>query len=266
MKPQLLYFDDIYAGGSVSPLPPWIWASLLAPCIGSFLGVVVVRHESLASALAGRSSCDACGTKLGAADLVPVLSWAVLRGRCRYCRSSIGLFYPAIELAALGVALWSAVTFSGIAFWASCCLGWTLLALAATDLRYFLLPDFLTLPLIAAGLIANFMLDASSWVDHGLGVVAGYVFVRLLRLAYRTWRRREGMGLGDAKLLAAAGAWVSWSGLPSVLVIAALSALVLVFVQSRRGSRIDPAQRVPFGAFLSFGLWIVWLYGPLTRG
>lgn len=231
------------------------------------MGVVVTRHASPASALTGRSSCDACGTKLGAADLVPVLSWAALRGRCRYCRTSIGLFYPAVEFAALGVALWSAVTFSGFAFWASCGLGWTLLALAATDARYFLLPDFLTLPLIAAGLGVNFVLDPGSLIDHGLGMVAGYGFVRLLRLAYRTVRHREGMGLGDAKLLAAAGAWVSWWGLPSVLVIASLSALVLVFVHYlRRGGRIDLAQRVPFGAFLSFGLWIVWLYGPLIKG
>jgi leader peptidase (prepilin peptidase)/N-methyltransferase len=106
--------------------------------------------------------------------------------------------------------------------------------------------------------------DAGSVAAHALGALSGYVFVRLLRLAYRALRGREGMGLGDAKLLAAAGAWVSWQGLPSVLVIAALSALAVVLLW--RGSKIDPVQRVPFGVFLSLGLWITWLYGPLTQG
>jgi leader peptidase (prepilin peptidase)/N-methyltransferase len=72
------------------------------------------------------------------------------------------------------------------------------------------------------------------------------------------------MGLGDAKLLAAAGAWVSWSGLPSVVLVASLLALTVVLVQSLLRKRLDPQQHVPFGAFLSAGLWIVWLYGPLT--
>jgi leader peptidase (prepilin peptidase)/N-methyltransferase len=246
-------------------LPSWIWAVLLAPFIGSFLGVVAMRHDAPAMMLAGRSACEACGKRLGAADLVPVLSWALSRGKCRHCGTSIGLFYPAIELAAVAVALWSATVFSGIAFWASCGLGWTLLALAATDIKYFLLPDFLTWPLVAAGLVVAVMLgDTNSFASHGLGAAAGYAFVRLLRFVYRTIRGREGMGLGDAKMLAAAGAWISWQGLPSVLVIASLSALVIVLLT--RGSKIDPARRVPFGFFLALGLWIVWLYGPLTTG
>lgn len=200
------------------------------------------------------------------ADLVPVLSWAVQRGKCRHCGIAIGLFYPAIELTALVVALWSAVIFSGLAFWASCLLGWTLLALAATDLKYFLLPDFLTLPLIAAGLLVTAALDTGAITAHVLGAAAGYVFVRLLRFAYRKLRGREGMGLGDAKLLAAAGAWVSWQGVPSVLVIASLSALAIVLLGSIVFSKIDPARRVPFGVFIGLGLWITWLYGPLTAG
>jgi leader peptidase (prepilin peptidase)/N-methyltransferase len=74
------------------------------------------------------------------------------------------------------------------------------------------------------------------------------------------------MGLGDAKLLAAAGAWVSWQGLPSVLVVASLSALAVVLVRSWRNGKLDPVQHVAFGAYLAVGLWIIWLYGPLTVG
>jgi leader peptidase (prepilin peptidase)/N-methyltransferase len=169
-----------------------------------------------------------------------------------------------MELGALGVVLWSATVHSGLEFWASCVLGWTLLALSALDLRYFVLPDFLTLPLLAAGLLVNAILDHNFPAAYAIGACAGYVFVRLLRFAYRKLRSREGMGLGDAKLLAATGAWVSWSGLPSVLALASLAALAVVLLLSLLRRRLDPHQHVPFGAFLSAGLWIVWLYGPLT--
>ena len=82
-------------------------------------------------------------------------------------------------------------------------------------MRYFLLPDYVTLPLVAAGLVhPHMLLDPDAIGGYIIGAAAGYAFVRLLRFAYRRWRQREGMGLGDAKLLAAAGAWVSWQGLP----------------------------------------------------
>jgi leader peptidase (prepilin peptidase)/N-methyltransferase len=249
--------------------PSWILALLIASFMGSFLGVIVMRNGAFASALTGRSACETCGHRLRALDLAPLLSWALLGGKCRYCKAPIGLFYPAIELGAVVVALWSASVFSGAALWVSCGLGWTLLALAATDLKYFLLPDVLTLPLIAAGLLANAALDGNSLADQALrdrilGAAAGYVFVRTLRFIYRLLRGREGIGLGDAKLFAAAGAWISWQGLPSVLVIASLFALAAVLVWREPG--IEVARRVPFGVFLAMGLWITWLYGPLTAG
>lgn len=112
--------------------------------------------------LFGRSACGACGKRLAAADLVPVLSWLLLRGKCRSCGAPVSLFYPGIELAALVVALWSAAVFSGLALWASCILGWALLALAATDLKYFRLPDFITWPLIATGLLVAGVLESES--------------------------------------------------------------------------------------------------------
>lgn len=244
----------------------WILACVLAPFVGSFLGVVVTRHDRPGALLAGRSVCDSCGTKLAAADLVPVLSWLWLGRQCRYCRAPLPLFYPAMEIGALIVALWSGYVFSGTAVWASCCLGWALLTLLATDMRYFLLPDLVTLPLIAAGVMAHLLLDPDAIGGYVIGAAVGYAFVRLLRFAYRRWRHREGMGLGDAKLLAAAGAWVSWEGLPSVLVMASLSALIVVLAGSWRMRKLDPAQAIPFGVYLALGLWIVWLYGPLLVG
>jgi leader peptidase (prepilin peptidase)/N-methyltransferase len=249
----------------VSVLAPfWVWPVIAAPFVGSFLGVVVMRARMPQSILVGRSACDGCGERLGPADLVPLASWLAARGRCRHCGQSIGAFYPAIELAALGVALWSAWLAGDWLLWPSCVLGWLLLTLAAIDLRCFLLPDFLTLPLLAAGLLLWAVADPAALASHAIGAGLGFAFVVALRQAYWLLRRREGIGLGDAKLLAAAGAWVSWEGLASVLLVGSVAALASTLLRYKRSSSISLVERVPFGAFLCLGIWLVWLYGPLA--
>lgn len=245
-------------------MSPSIWLCALAPILGSFLGTIVIRQDQLASAMLGCSACDHCGRLLQAWDLVPVISWAALGGRCRYCGGKLELFYPLMELAAFGVVLWISLLFSGWMLWASCALGLVLLTLAATDLLYFRLPDFLTLPLIAAGLLANSAISWDRLVDCVLGSLAGFVFVLILRAVYFRLRGREGIGLGDAKLLAAAGAWVTWAGLPSVLLIASLSGLGFALISRWRS--LSFSDWIPFGAFLCAGTWLVWLYGPLMPG
>jgi leader peptidase (prepilin peptidase)/N-methyltransferase len=246
----------------------WLYPILFAPFIGSFLGVIVARIESSdhRGMVFGRSVCMSCGVRLAPRDLVPVISWLALRGRCRFCGARVGLFLPLIELASVLIAVWSGFVFSGGLLWASCLLGWALLALAATDLKYYLLPDFLTLPLIPAGLAAGWLFEPDSLAAHGLGALAGYAFVIVLRFLYSRLRGREGMGLGDAKLLSAAGAWVSWTGLPSVILLGALGGLCYALCGSSHGGTLSLTNRVPFGAFLCLGIWLVWLYGPLTVG
>lgn len=243
--------------------PLWVWPVIAAPFVGSFLGVVVTRARMPQSILLGRSACERCGHRLGPADLVPLASWLATGGCCRYCRQSIGAFYPAIELAALGVALWSAWLATDWLLWPSCLLGWMLLALAAIDWRCFLLPDFLTLPLLAAGLLLWAVAEPAALASHAIAAALAFAFVVALRQAYWLLRRREGIGLGDAKLLAAAGAWVSWEGLASVLLVASVAALASTLLRYKRGSSISLVDRVPFGAFLCLGTWLVWLYGPL---
>lgn len=254
-------------------LSSWIWPVVVAPFIGSFLGVVITRAKAPHTILWTRSVCDACGHTLGPADLVPLASWAIAGGRCRYCASRIGPFYPAIELAALGLAAWAASLTGGWLLWASCALGWTLLALAAVDWREYRLPDLLTLPLIPAGLAVHYALapDASfsffrvdSLLTSAIGAVVGYAFMMIVRWGYAAVRHREGMGLGDAKLFAAAGAWVGWLGLPSVLLVAALAALASLLFRYRGKAAVRSDERVPFGTFLCLGMWVVWLYGPLV--
>jgi len=240
-----------------------LWPVLAAPFIGSFLGVVISRIGTPRAIRWGRSACPHCHTVLGPRDLVPVVSWALARGRCRHCGAALGLFYPAVELAALAIALWSASLATGPAAWVSDLLGWMLLALAVIDSRHFLLPDFLTLPLIPLGLAANALVDPENLEAAVIGVIAGFLAIIAIRQLYWWWRRREGIGLGDAKLLAAAGAWVGWPGLPSVVLIAALTALAATLIRHIPRGSFSPAERVPFGSSLCFGIWIVWLYGPL---
>jgi leader peptidase (prepilin peptidase)/N-methyltransferase len=193
------------------------------------------------------------------AELLPILSWLALRGRCRSCDQPIGTLHPILELAAVGVSVESAMVFSGWSIWASCLLGWALLVLIATDCKYYLLPDFLTLPLIPAGLLVSWSFDPSSLLAHAIGAASGLAFVVGLRHAYRSLRGREGMGLGDANLFAAAGGGVSWDSLPSVMLIAALSGLAFGLLKGVSGNAVSLTDRVPFGAFLSFGIWVVWL-------
>jgi leader peptidase (prepilin peptidase) / N-methyltransferase len=236
---------------------------LAAPVIGSFLSVVVHRFASPTAILWGRSACPHCGARLGARDLIPIASWLALRGRCRRCGVRIGAFYPLIELAALGVALWSIAETAGWVVWASCCLGWSLLALAAIVARHQLLPDFLTVPLLLGGLAVNAVFDRQHLTAAAIGATAGFLFVVLLRAVYHRLRGREGIGLGDAKLLAACGAWVGWEGLPSVILAASVGGLLFALARAARTGHLSPGERVPFGPFLCAGLWLLWLYGPL---
>jgi leader peptidase (prepilin peptidase)/N-methyltransferase len=237
---------------------------LMAPFIGSFLGVLILRLPEREPIMLSRSRCPHCRRTLGPRDLIPILSWLAAQRRCRYCGSALGWFYPNIEVAALLVAVWAAAVVSGPALWATCLLGWMLLALAVIDARRLILPDALTLPLIALGLAAAAWLDGPRLADHAIGAAAGFLAFWLVAALYRLLRRRDGLGLGDAKLLAAAGAWVSWEGLPGVVFAASLSALVFFLVAAFLGSDSDPARRLPFGPFLCLGIWLIWLYGPLV--
>lgn len=243
-----------------------IWTVVLAPLIGSFLGTLVTRVEAPGSIVFGRSCCDSCGATLAPHELVPLVSWLASRGCCRRCAQPIGHFYPFIELAAIAVVIWASTVFSGSLLLVSCVLGWVLLALAVIDYKYYLLPDSLTLPLIPLGLAATWANDAVALIDHITGAVAGFAFVVILRAAYRHLRGRDGMGLGDAKLLAASGAFVSWQALPTVILIASLTALAFGLARTLYGTNLTLADRLPFGTFLCLATWIVLLHGPLMIG
>jgi leader peptidase (prepilin peptidase)/N-methyltransferase len=169
-----------------------------------------------------------------------------------------------VELAALGVAVWSVIACqTPQQVWIGCLLGWTLLTLGWIDALCFLLPDLLTLPLLLCGLgvVIATAPDEAFW--HALGAVCGYLGLRGVAVTYRVLRGREGLGAGDAKLLAAAGAWVGAGALPSLVLLAALTGLAWAGLAALAGRSMRATTAVPFGPFLAASFWLVWLYWPI---
>jgi leader peptidase (prepilin peptidase)/N-methyltransferase len=239
---------------------------LAAPVAGSWLGVLIRRLPRGAPVALARSRCEACGTVLGPFELVPLLSWLWLRGRCRHCRAPIGLFHPGIELAAIGVAAWAVWTAGDdtLRAWLGCGLGWTLLALAWIDLEWLILPDTLTLPLLLGGLAATWLAAPEALGDAALGAGLGWLVFAAVAAGYRALRGRDGLGGGDAKLLGAAGAWLGWQALPQVMLLAAVAALGVVgTLRLVRGRAFDGVE-LAFGPWLALATWLVWLYGDVS--
>ncbi|MDH5558944.1 MAG: A24 family peptidase [Alphaproteobacteria bacterium] len=243
----------------------WVWAVIAAPFVGSFLGVLILRLPAGLPVAWARSACPHCGRELAPIDLAPLASWLSSGGKCRYCASPLGRFYPGIEIAALGVAIWAALTLPApLLIWTGCLLGWSLLAAAVIDARHCLLPDVLVLPLIPAGILLQVWTMPEQWIDHLAGASIGFALFAAVGLFYRRVRRREGLGLGDAKLLAAAGAWVGWAGLPSVVLLGALFGIVTALIMRMAGREVGRVTELPFGPGLALAFWLVWLYGPLV--
>ncbi len=249
---------------SLGNLGPEGWALLIAaPFIGSLIGLVIRRLPDGQPIIWSRSRCEGCGAVLTPHDLVPLISWVMARGRCRRCGCPLGWFYPCVEIAAAIVALIALAVDDMPGAALDSLFGWWLLTLAWIDLRRWLLPDLLTLPLIVAGLALAALLDPDTVLDRALGAALGYVALRAIAAGYRALRQREGLGRGDAKLLAAAGAWVGAMALPQLILLAALAALLAAAALRLGGVRLHAHSALPFGPFLALATWTIWLGGPI---
>ena len=194
--------------------------------------------------------------------MLPLLSFLLLRGRCRHCHAPITPFHPLIELAATAVALWATLADpQPERIWATCALGWSLLALAWIDCTDFLLPDVLTLPLLLAGLDLTFAWQPAELADHSIAAVLAYLSFQGLGYAYRRLRGWDGLGGGDAKLIAAAGAWCGLSALPFVVLGSALLGLLAALGLALAGRTVTSTTRIPFGPCIALAFWLVWLHG-----
>ncbi len=231
---------------------------LIAPFVGSFLGVLIRRLPHGQPVLWDRSRCESCGAALGIPDLVPLASYAALRGRCRSCGGAIDPAHWHVEALALLVA-GSAVLAdpAGPLLWVDCALGWTLLTLAWIDAEHMLLPDVLTLPLLVAGLGATLWLEPEAAWEHAAAATLGFTGLWAVGALYRAARGRDGVGGGDPKLLAALGAWVGLDGLPLVLLGAALAGLAWAAAMALRGKQVGRYTPIPFGTCLALAGWVV---------
>lgn len=232
--------------------------------VGSFLALVSVRLPADQGIVAGRSRCPTCERSLAWQDLIPLISYAIARGKCRFCGVRISKRYPMMEIGCAAIGAWSAfIQPTPGAALLTAFLGWQLLLIAVVDAEHFWLPDQLTLPLLGSGLVASALLHPASLIDCVMGAVVGFCSLWALAWIYRRLRGREGLGGGDPYLYAALGAWVGWAGLPSVLLWAAAAGLSLVVATGVVGRNWSGASRLPFGTFLAIGGWFTWGYGPL---
>lgn len=218
---------------------------------GSFLATLILRWPEGRSVLRGRSACDGCGRILKPHELLPILSALLQRGNCRSCGAAIDTVHWRMELAcgAIGAAAAILAPLPQALGWMLA--GWMLLTLAVLDARHYWLPDVLTLGLAFVGLTIGPWITDVALVDSVIGALTGYGVLMMVALAYRALRGREGLGLGDAKLLGALGAWMGWQALPMLLFLAC--ALALLWSAGRsiiRRQRPDADMMLPLGTFL----------------
>lgn len=238
------------------PLPLALFLLVTGAAMGSFLALWAERLPHDEGVVRRGSHCRDCGARIGWRDLVPVLSWLWLGGRCRACGAQVPrwLFYAELG----GVALASAAILMATSP-ATMALGalwlWLLMGLALCDLTALRLPDPLNAALLATGLALGALGPELGAALIGAGVGAG-VFLAI-RLCYAALRGREGLGLGDVKLMAGIGAGLGWQALPLVALLAALAALGMTLVL-RRGPVARDAE-IPFGAYLCGAAALVWI-------
>lgn len=242
-------------------LPSAFWPillGLLGVVFGSFTATVAIRWPAGRSVMAGRSSCDGCGRTLTASELVPLVSFALLRGKCRTCSAPIAPGHAVTELLGGAIGVVAGLVAPGWEGLAAAACGWLLLALGAIDLAAFWLPDVLTgsLAVVAlAGGVAGLGVDIEARL---IGGAAGFGVLWLVARAYHLLRGRVGLGGGDPKLFGAIGLWLGWRALPQVLLIAALTGLATVLVLRLAGRRIAATDRMPLGTLLAGAAFLSW--------
>jgi len=208
-----------------------------------------------------RSHCPHCKTALRWYDNIPVFSWLLLRGRCRYCQAPISVQYPLVELLTMLLVLCSVWRFGfGWHGFAAILVSCFLVALSGIDLRTQLLPDQLTLPLMWLGLVASIDALFLTPKQAMVGAMVGYLSLWSVWWLFKQLTGKEGMGHGDFKLLAALGAWVGLKGIiPTILLSSLVGAVVGSIWLAAKGR--DRATPIPFGPYLAAAGWIVFFWG-----
>ena len=236
-----------------------IWLGVVGAVAGCFAGLVSLRLPVGDPVVRGRSACGGCSRPLRPHQLVPLLSYAASGGRCASCRSVIPVRYPLMETGCALIGIWAAATQSSfVAAVLTALLGWQLLLIAVVDGEHMWLPDSLTLPLGASGVLAAAVLPDMHVLDSLIGCALGLASLWGLAEIHRKVRGTDGLGGGDPFLLATCGAWVGWAALPIVVLVAATSGLALVSGRALAGGGFSRMDRIPFGPLLALGTWVAW--------
>ena len=263
---------------------PWFgaMAALFGAAWGSFFNVCIARVPAGQSIVRPSSRCGSCGTAIRAIDNIPLVSYVLLRGRCRACHQPFSARYPLVEaLAALiALALWltfvsgdpgQAAAIRIARFVVYFAFAGALIVLSFIDLATMRLPDVITLPAIPVFFLSGFAVHEAPWLERLIGAAAGYLFLRIIADFYYYVLKREGLGLGDAKLLALIGALLGWRALLFVLTVGgfagSLISLPIVIWSRRRQPATDSAEplrhvQVPFGPFLAGAALLYVFIGP----
>jgi leader peptidase (prepilin peptidase)/N-methyltransferase len=237
--------------------PEILAGGLLGAVIGSFLNVVAHRVPLGESLVSPGSHCPGCGAPVRPYDNIPVVSWLLLRGRCRNCGMRIAPRYPLVELAtAIAFAAVVAVRGFDDDLILELPLVAALIALAAIDFDHRLLPNKIVYPLAAYGVIATLLVDQDDLVENLIAGAAAFVFLLAAVIAYP-----RGMGMGDVKLAGAMGLYLGLSVIPALLVAFLSGSLVGVAIIAREGAA-GRKKAVPFGVFLALGGIVGVLAGP----
>jgi leader peptidase (prepilin peptidase)/N-methyltransferase len=225
---------------------------------GSFANVCIYRLPENKSVITGRSSCPNCKNKIPWYDNIPLLSFILLMGKCRLCKKPIDLQYFIVELI-------SAISFVSIYYFFGLTLAALLLLILSIffiiiffiDLKHFIIPNELTFPLMIIGFIKSFDPNLNqtifpNYINSLIGGLVGYSIIWLIIFIYKKIRNKEGMGLGDAKLLAVVGFWFGWVSIPFVIFISSVVALILVIPSLINQSR-KMSSEIPFGPYIIIG-------------
>jgi leader peptidase (prepilin peptidase) / N-methyltransferase len=241
-----------------------ILGAVLGLCIGSFLNVVIYRLPLKKSIASPPSRCRNCDYLLRWYDNIPVLSWLRLRGRCRKCGTGVSIQYPIVELitgALFVLVIW--LTPVGPLLASRLILVCILIALFGIDLEHQILPNSITLPGIVIGLLFS-LIAPPGWKDALVGALLGGTILYGIAWAYYLWRREEGMGMGDVKMLAMIGAFLGWKAVLVTLVLSSFAGAIigLAMMAVQKG---DMKYALPFGTFLAIGTVIAMFVGdPLV--
>ena len=234
-----------------------LFVIILGALWGSFANVCIFRLPNEGNVVSGRSFCPKCKQKIVWYDNIPIISYIILKGKCRNCDYRIAFQYLVVEILSLIsftlIYYLFGISLTTLFFWI---LFLSFLIIFFIDLKHFIIPDILTFPMMLIGFLKSFDPNLNdifpNYINSLIGGFLGYLIIWSIIFLYKKVRKKEGMGLGDAKLLAVVGFWFGWISIPFVIFISSVLALIIVIPDLIRKSK-ELSSQIPFGPYIIIG-------------